>query len=100
MFQQTNKIVWVGNDSQTSFDSEEECRNKSEGSEWKCWKCFDSFNNDGEDIKNIHDYISFFIHLASIFCGSLGIFGNFLSIFILSKPGLGSRFSQILIVLA
>ena len=101
MFQQTKKIVWVGNESQTSFDSEEACRNTSEGRKWKCWKCFDGSDDDGKDgVNDIYDHISDFIHFASIICGSLGIFGNLLSIYILSKPGLGTRFSQLLIVLA
>ena len=36
----------------------------------------------------------------SIFFGSLGILGNFSSIYILSRPGLGNRFCHLLIVLA
>ena len=98
MDHQPSRIVWVGNDSHTGFESEHACL---KGGPWRCWKCYDTSDDDGEDdITDVHDVIANYIHIASIIFGSVGIIWNFVSIYILSKPGLGSRFSQLLIVLA
>ena len=100
MSHQPARIVWVGNDSHTGFESKEACLGNGNGS-WQCWKCYDTSDDDGEDgIKDVHDIIADYIHIASIIFGTVGIISNFLSIYILSQPGLSSRFSRLLIILA
>ena len=93
-----DKIVWVGNDSQTCFQSEKICK---DAGNWTCWKCYDDSDEDGEDeVTDVHDLVADIIHVASIILGVFGIFCNFLSIYVLSKPSFGSRFSHLLIVLS
>ena len=98
MVHQPSKIVWVGNDSQTGFDTEQDCK---EGGLWSCWKCYDTSDDDGEDgVVDVHDLIADYINIASIIFGSVGIIWNLLCIYILSQSRHGTRFSQLLIVLA
>ena len=78
---------WVGG--QNNFSSKEECFQNTSN----CYRCY---------IRDEEFYQTFQIVIDSIviFVSSLGLMGNFLSIYILSRKEFTSRFSNLLIMLA
>ena len=82
-----DEFQWVGGN--TNFSSKEECLEVTPD----CYRCY----RRNEDF-----YQTFQIVIDSIviLVSSLGLIGNFLSIYILSRPEFSSRFSNLLIMLA
>ena len=78
---------WVGNNS--NFSSKEDCLEVTP----ICHQCY---TPDEEFYQTFQIVIDFIV----IFVSSLGLLGNFTSIYILSKPEFTSRFSNLLIMLA
>ena len=78
---------WVGNNS--NFSSKEDCLEVTPN----CYQCY---TPDEEFYQTFQIVIDFIV----IFVSSLGLLGNFTSIYILSKPEFTSRFSNLLIMLA
>ena len=112
MYFSSNEIIWVGNNSNSNFSTESECQ----ATTTDCWQCYNSITTGSVEVNNVsteiqtckilflfkevYAYIARWINYLSIFFGFFGILGNLSSIYILSRPGLGSRFCHLLIILA
>ena len=87
MFYLDDDFLWVGKGQ--NFSSEEDCLSVTS----ECYRCYTLDEDFYQTFQIVIDSIV-------IFVSSLGLLGNFMSIYILSKPEFCSRFSNLLIMLA